>query len=349
MAGLVVGRVAALFLRHDHGLPLRAHHDLVLGALEVVHLDQTLVAAGGEQRRLVHQVGQIGAGHAGRAARQDVRLHIGRHRHLAHVHHENLLAAADIRQRHHHLAVEAARAQQRGIEHVGTVGRGDHDHARVALEAVHLHQQLVQRLLALVVAAAQAGAALAADRIDFIDEHDARRMLLGLLEHVAHARGTHTDEHLDEVRTGNGEERHLGFAGDGLAPAGSCRCRGCRPSARRAECARPASGTCRDRAGNRPARDTSSLASSQPATSAKVTVLLLSSSMRARLLPNEKAPPRPPPCIWRMKNIHTPISSSIGNQDTKMFISKEGSSSGLASILTPFLSRSHTIQRSEGA
>jgi hypothetical protein len=43
------------------------------------------------------------------------------------------------------------------------------------------------------------------------------------------------------------------------------------------------------------------LASSQPATSAKVVVLLASSSMRAFDLPNEKAPPLPPPCICRMK------------------------------------------------
>ena len=85
---------------------------------------------------------------------------------------------------------------------------------------------------------------------------------------------------------------------------------------------------------------TSSFASSQPATSANVTVLFDSSSMRARLLPNENAPPRPPPCIWRMKKIHTPISSSIGNHETKMFMRSDGSSSGLASMITPFLSRS---------
>jgi hypothetical protein len=70
--------------------------------------------------------------------------------------------------------------------------------------------------------------------------------------------------------------------------------------------------------------------------------------MRARDFPNENAPPRPPPCIWRMKKIHTPISSSIGNHDTKMFTSSEGSSSGLASIFTPYLSRSDTSQMSPG-
>ena len=129
---------------------------------------------------------------------------------------QDLLAAANVGQRHDDLAVEAARAQQRRVEHVGPVGGGDDDDARVALEAVHLDQQLVERLLALVVAAAQAGAALAADGVDFVDEHDAGRVLLGLLEHVAHARRAHADEHLDEVGAGDREERHLRFAGDRL-------------------------------------------------------------------------------------------------------------------------------------
>ena len=173
------------------------------------------VGARGEQRRLVDEVGEIGAGEAGRAARDDRRLHVVGERHLAHVDLEDLLAAAHVRQRHDDLAVEAARAQQRRVEHVGTVGGGDDDHALVAFEAVHLDQQLVQRLLALVVAAAEAGAAMAADRVDLVDEDDAGRVLLRLLEHVAHARGADADEHLDEVGTGDREERHLGFAGDG--------------------------------------------------------------------------------------------------------------------------------------
>jgi hypothetical protein len=116
--------------------------------------------------------------------------------------------------RHHDLAVEAAGTQQRRIEHVGTVGGGDQDDAFVGFEAVHLDQQLVQRLLALVIAAAEAGAAMAADRVDFVDEDDAGRVLLGLLEHVAHAAGADADEHLDEVGARDGEERHVGFAGD---------------------------------------------------------------------------------------------------------------------------------------
>ena len=43
--------------------------------------------------------------------------------------------------------------------------------------------------------------------------------------------------------------------------------------------------------------NTSSLASSQPATSAKVMEFVFSSIKRARDLPKENAPPLPPPCI----------------------------------------------------
>ncbi len=129
VAGLVIGGIAALLFGHDHRAALGAHHDLVLGAFEVVHVHQALVAARSEQRRFVHQIGQIGTGEAGAAAGQYRRVDVRRHRHLAHMHLEDLLAAANIGQRHHHLAVEAAGAQQRRIEHVGTVGGGDHDDA----------------------------------------------------------------------------------------------------------------------------------------------------------------------------------------------------------------------------
>ena len=129
---------------------------------------------------------------------------------------QDLLAPLHVGPRDHHLAVEAPGPQQRRVQHVGPVGGGDQDHALVGLEAVHLDQELVERLLALVVAAAEARAAMPADRVDLVHEDDAGGVLLALLEEVAHAGGAHAHEHLDEVRPGDGEERHVGLAGDGL-------------------------------------------------------------------------------------------------------------------------------------
>ncbi len=83
------------------------------------------------------------------------------------------------------------------------------------LEAVHLGEHLVQRLLALVVAAAEAGAALAADRVDLVDEDDRLAHAAGLLEQVADTAGADADEHLHEVRAGDAQEADAGLAGDG--------------------------------------------------------------------------------------------------------------------------------------
>ena len=62
--------------------------------------------------------------------------------------------------------------------------------------------------------AAEAGAALAADRVDLVDEDDARRVALRLIEQVAHAARADADEHLDELGAGDREERHARLAGD---------------------------------------------------------------------------------------------------------------------------------------
>src|SRR3569623_1198775 len=189
---------------------------LVIGGELHLFVVQRHRAALGDQGGLVHEIGKIGTGEAGRTAGVDTRDDVVRHWDLAHVHLQNLLAAAHVGQRHHDLAVETAGTQQRGVEHVGTVGGGDDDDALATLEAVHLHQQLVEGLFALVMTAAEAGAAMTADRVDFIDEDAAGRVLLRLLEHIAHARRAHAHEHLDEIGTRDREERHLGLAGNGF-------------------------------------------------------------------------------------------------------------------------------------
>ena len=62
--------------------------------------------------------------------------------------------------------------------------------------------------------AAHAGAAVAPDRVDLVHEDDGGSVVLGLFEQVADPRGTDTDEHFNEVGSGDGEERHAGFACD---------------------------------------------------------------------------------------------------------------------------------------
>ena len=153
----------------------------------------------------------------GRLAGQEVHVHVVVELQRLQVHHEHLLALVQVGQVHVYLTVEAACAQQGRVEHVGAVGGGQRDDAAVGAEAVHLGEQGVQRVLALVVAAhggvLRAGTA---HGVYLVDEDDARRLRLGLLEQVAHTAGTHADEHLDEVGARHREERHAGLAGHGL-------------------------------------------------------------------------------------------------------------------------------------
>ena len=130
------------------------------------------------------------------------------------MHAQDFLAAVHIRQIDRDLAVETPRTKQCWVEHVWAVGGGDDDYAFLGVEAVHLDQQLVERLLAFVVATAHTVAAVSADRIDLIDKDKARRVLFALFEHVANARGADADKHFDEVRSGDREKRHIRLTGD---------------------------------------------------------------------------------------------------------------------------------------
>jgi hypothetical protein len=190
-----------------------------------MHLDEVAALPGGQQRRLVDHVGQVGTGEAGRAAGDDRQVDVRGERLALGVHGEHRAPAFEVGPVDRDLPVEPAGPQQRRVEDVRPVGGRDEDDSALDVEAVHLDQQLVEGLLALVVAAAEAGAAVPADGVDLVHEDDRRRVGLGLLEQVAYPGGADADEHLDEVGAGDRVERHARLAGDragqqGLAGAG---------------------------------------------------------------------------------------------------------------------------------
>ena len=195
-------------------------------------VDQLAVAAGGEQGGLVEHVGQVGAGEAGGAAGDGQQVDPGRHRLALGVHLEDPVAADHVGRLDRDLAVEPAGAQQRRVEDVGAVGRRDEDDVGLDVEAVHLDEQLVEGLLALVVATAEAGATVPADGVDLVDEDDRRGVGLGLLEQVAdaarhrHRRTSRRSPNRRSSRTARPPHRRR------RGRAGSCRCRAGRRAGR---------------------------------------------------------------------------------------------------------------------
>ena len=132
------------------------------------------------------------------------------------MHFQDGLAPLHVRAIHDHLPIETTGAQQRGVKNVRPVGGGNDDDIGVRVKAIHLNQDLIERLLALVMTAAQACAAMATHGVNLVNEDDARAVALGLLEEIAHAAGANAHEHLDKFRTGNREEGHARFTRHGL-------------------------------------------------------------------------------------------------------------------------------------
>ena len=137
------------------------------------------------------------------------------------MHLEDGTALVDIGQIHVYLSVKTSGTQQGLVQNVGTVGSSQDDNTAVGTETVHLGEQLVQGVLALIVAAsADIAAAGTAHGINLVDEDDARTLLLGLAEEVADTAGADANEHLHEIRTAHGEERHVCLACHSLGKEG---------------------------------------------------------------------------------------------------------------------------------
>src|SRR5205085_9613615 len=128
---------------------------------ELREADELEVVAGRQQRGFVHEVGEVGTGEAGCAARDHVEVDARREGLPPPVYGEDGLAPLEVGTVDDNLAVEAPGTQQRRVEDVGTIRGCEEDDPLLLVEAVHLDEELVERLLPLVVTTADAGAAMA--------------------------------------------------------------------------------------------------------------------------------------------------------------------------------------------
>ena len=87
-------------------------------------------------------------------------------------HFQDLMAPFNVGQIQGYSSVEAAWTKERSVEDVGTVRGGHHNDPLFRIKSIHFNENLVERLLSLIVAAAYSGAAHASHRIDFVDEDD---------------------------------------------------------------------------------------------------------------------------------------------------------------------------------
>ena len=210
MSCLMVGYGVLLLVGYNLALALESAYYTVDGIQEVLFVDGLLAVTGCDQRRLVADIGYVGAREARSLPCQEIYVEAVYQLEVAHVHLEDVEPLLEFRQLDVDLTVETAGTHQRLVEHIGTVGGCEDDDSGVRAEAVHLGQQLVEGVLPLVVGRiSYILAAGAAHGVYLVDEYYAGGFLLGLTEQVADAGGTHADEHFHEVGTRHREERHI--------------------------------------------------------------------------------------------------------------------------------------------
>mmetsp|Transcript_49136 Transcript_49136/g.110488 ORF Transcript_49136/g.110488 Transcript_49136/m.110488 type:complete len:322 (+) Transcript_49136:937-1902(+) len=174
-----------------------------------------LVIACGNDGGFVHQVSQRRARKPGGSLSHHLQVELVRQGLAPAMHLEDLHPAVHVREINGNTAIKTAGTQQGGVEHVRAVGSSKHDHPRVPLETIHLGQDLVERLLTLVVPTAHAAAAasaLAPHSINLINKNDTWSILFRLCEEVAHARRADTDKHLDKLGPRRGDKRDAGLS-----------------------------------------------------------------------------------------------------------------------------------------
>ena len=210
MSELMIGDDALLLRRDDGTLLLFTGNDRLHTLLDVIGLDLALTKSHGTQSSLVDDVGDVGATGSGSSATDYIQVDIAVF-YLLQMYLEDCLTSFQIRQLHDNAAIETSGTQQCLVQALRPVGGGKDHHAFGGIETVHLSEQLVERLLTLIIAHGLVTAL--ADGIDLVDEDDTRCLLCSLTEQITHLGSTHTDEHLYKLGTGNREEWHVSLTG----------------------------------------------------------------------------------------------------------------------------------------
>ena len=214
MTGFMV-RGDFFFLLVQDVFTQRTEQDLIAGMLKILHLDGVLRLTSSQERRLVDEVPQVGARKANCAGTKRFQFHVVG---------QGDLAAMDLQDGNTPLfggtvdcdvSVEAARSQQGRVQHIRPVRRRQHNHGFRLQEAIHFTEDLIERLLALVVPSAKPAPRSRPTASISSMKRMHRSAVLGRTEKVPNPRRADADEHLNEFRPVNREERHAGLTGDG--------------------------------------------------------------------------------------------------------------------------------------
>mmetsp|Transcript_32035 Transcript_32035/g.59641 ORF Transcript_32035/g.59641 Transcript_32035/m.59641 type:complete len:249 (+) Transcript_32035:866-1612(+) len=214
MTSLVVcDQITAAHERRGVPVLFDTDENAVNGRIDVGVFNDRLVGPGGVDGSLVHESLKGGTRESRRTTSNRLQVNTFSKRLSTSVHLQDGNAALEIRETDLDAAIETARTEESRVKNVGTVGGSENNDSGVTLETVHLGEDLVQSLFTLVVTSGNTGTTLTTNRINLINEDDARGVLLRHVEEITDAGSSDTNEKLNELRTGGRNERHSSFSG----------------------------------------------------------------------------------------------------------------------------------------
>ena len=134
---------------------------------------------------LIYHVSQFCAGSSRRCSCDSTEINVISHFDFLGVDFQNFFSAFQIRQFHRNSPVKSSRTKQSRIQRIRTVCRRENYDTFRRIESVHLGQQLVQGLLALVISGKSLAVTFLSYRINLINKYNTRRFFIRLLKQVA--------------------------------------------------------------------------------------------------------------------------------------------------------------------
>ena len=216
MSYFVVGYDLSFLLAHDTVFLLFTNQYLFYGIEQILLAHQFSALFYRIDGSLVDHIGKVGAYCTAGCKCDGIQIYGIIHQHILGMHLQNFHTALQIRFVYNNSSVEASRTQQCFIQNLRSVGGCQNNDTFLAIKAVHFNQKLVQRLLALVMAATKTGTSSSCNSIYFINKNNTWCVLLCLTEQISDTGCTHTYIQFDKVRAGKGEKGNMSFSGYGF-------------------------------------------------------------------------------------------------------------------------------------
>ena len=226
MTNLMIGNDQFLFIRQDTVFLLISCDNNFHALHQICLCCKFASAAYSMKCCFIHDICKFRSGCSGCSSGDRIEIYVIRKFDLFCMDFQNIHTTLKIRQFHRNTTVKSSRTEQCRVKRIRLVGRCQNDNTFGTVKSIHFREQLIQRLLTLIVAA-DASVTFLADRIDLVDKDDTRCFLACLFEQVTHFCSTHTDKHFNKLRTGDREEWYVRLTCN-------CFCQQCFTGSRRA-------------------------------------------------------------------------------------------------------------------